>query len=73
MKTCVGCKYADWQKTAGGRLHPGGNGKCTFKIPVPVLPAAFYWIGGSGPTGGIIRRKDVHTEHCPCWSPEPRK
>lgn len=27
---CDGCKYAEWQLTKNGRLHPSGDGKCTY-------------------------------------------
>ena len=41
MKTCKGCKYAEWVRTANGRLHPSGDGKCTFKLPLsPLVPGA---------------------------------
>ena len=41
---CIGCKYANWQKTSNGRLHPNGEGKCTYVFPdMPVLPMSFMW------------------------------
>ena len=70
MKTCNGCKYADWQRTAAGRLHPSGDGKCTYEYKVPRLPLAFYYIGGTpAPCGGHISRRRKFKEHCPYWSP----
>lgn len=39
MKTCKGCKYADWRKTKAGKLHPTGDGKCAYEYKVPQLPA----------------------------------
>lgn len=32
---CVGCDYASWDKTATGRRHPEGGGKCTWSVTVP--------------------------------------
>jgi hypothetical protein len=29
---CAGCKWADWKRTASGRLHPDGEGQCTHPI-----------------------------------------
>lgn len=26
--TCAGCKFAEWDRTASGALHPKGAGKC---------------------------------------------
>ena len=31
MKNCTDCKYADWQRTAAGKLHPSGDGECTYE------------------------------------------
>lgn len=74
MKTCVGCKYADWKKTAAGRLHPSGEGKCRYVIEPVALPAAYRWLyGNPEPTGGYISRKREFKDHCAMWSPEPRK
>jgi hypothetical protein len=74
MKNCTHCKYADWKRTAAGRLHPDGSGKCTFPWKMPPLPAAFYWLGAgqATPYGGFIERKREHKEHCPHYQPEQR-
>ena len=71
MKTCKGCKWAEWNRTASGRLHPNGGGRCTFQVKIPVLPQAFYWIGGEPrPMGGQINRKEEHKDHCAYYAPE---
>ncbi len=70
MKTCNGCKYAEWNKTAAGRLHPSGDGKCCYEYKVPPLPAALYWLGGEPrPSGWLINRREEHKDHCPYWCP----
>jgi hypothetical protein len=40
---CDKCKWADWNKTKNGRLHPDKQGKCTYQVIVPELPYAFCW------------------------------
>lgn len=36
---CVGCKFAEWDRTPSGRLDPSGNGKCGYLVGVvPKLP-----------------------------------
>ena len=61
---CVDCKFAEWKKTANGRLHPSGDGRCLWQYPDIKLPISMYF-GGSGPSpwGGLICRKD---ERKPC-------
>ena len=39
MANCLNCAYANWDKTANGRRHPSGRGKCVVKLPFVVLPA----------------------------------
>jgi len=31
MSICFDCKFSEWNKTANGRLHPNGLGKCVWK------------------------------------------
>ena len=69
MKNCNGCKYASWDKTKNGRLHPSGYGKCLFGFKIPPLPASWFYItkpnlGGSG----IINRKTEFNDHCPYYN-----
>jgi len=67
MKNCTDCKYADWQRTAAGKLHPSGNGRCAHPWQIPPLPAAFYFLTRPIPTGGSINRREEFKEHCPCY------
>lgn len=63
MKTCMGCKYADWRKTVSGKLHPSGDGKCLYKYKLPPLPASRYWISEHVPSGGFINRHEQLEDH----------
>ena len=73
MKTCNGCKYAEWHKTKGGRLHPSGDGRCTFPWKMPPLPACKYFIGGvMAPVGGSINRKEEFKDHCTYYQAESK-
>ncbi len=66
MKTCIGCKYAEWARTKSGRLSPAGYGECKYKWKMPKLPASMYWIGQRepSPSGGYISRKTGLKEDC---------
>lgn len=66
MRTCDGCKYAEWQRTAAGKLHPSKEGKCIYPVKMPVLPISMYWIADQRPYGGWIQRGAVLKDHCPC-------
>lgn len=72
MKTCKGCKYAGWDKTKTGKLHPSGQGRCTYPYKIPALPLAFYWLSVNlpSPCGGFINRKCMNQDHCPYWTAE---
>lgn len=73
MKTCKGCKWAEWKKTSAGNLHPSGDGACTFPIKLPVTPLAFRWGWAEKPPtpyGGRITRRIDFKDHCPCYTPE---
>jgi hypothetical protein len=38
LSRCATCRHAEWKKTANGRRHPEGSGKCAFQFaetPVP--------------------------------------
>jgi hypothetical protein len=72
VKNCKGCKYAKWEKTVAGRLHPSGMGRCTFPWKMPPLPASMYFTGMSNPSlcGGWIERKRELKEHCPYYARE---
>lgn len=68
MKNCTHCKHAVWQKTAAGRLHPSGAGKCGYEVKMPKLPASMWWTGVFGkkakPFGGHINRHKDLPDHC---------
>lgn len=65
MKNCMNCKYAEWSKTATGKLHPSGDGRCKYPYKVPDLPLSMYWVGNAPtPNGGAINRKQELSGHC---------
>lgn len=68
MKNCTHCKHAVWQKTAAGRLHPSGDGRCGYEVKLPRLPASMQWgtvFGGTPrPVGGRINRRRELRDHC---------
>jgi hypothetical protein len=68
MKTCVGCKYADWVTTASGRLHPSGYGRCTYVWKAPALPQAFWFLTEPRLSAGYISRREDLADHCVYWS-----
>ena len=65
MKNCNGCKYAEWKRTDAGRLHPSGDGKCTYEWKMPPLPQAMFFAGFKPRLlGGYISRKRELPDHC---------
>jgi len=62
MNACTSCRFAEWKRTATGRLHPSGDGRCRWQMPEFALPKSMYWIGfgkgGPKPSGGHISRHD---------------
>ena len=65
MKNCTKCKYAEWEKTKNGRLHPNGEGRCNFKIKLPKLPPCMFWVNYlERPGGGRINRHKDFNEDC---------
>ena len=75
MKNCTGCKYANWDRTAKGRLHPSGTGKCDYPWAMPPLPNSMNWYGyGREPKPsypGIERHRDYKTD-CPYYTKEEK-
>lgn len=64
---CTTCRFATWIRTAAGRLHPSGDGKCAWQVPAIRVPRAFYWISGTAmprPAGGDINRRKPFAD-CP--------
>lgn len=64
MKNCTHCKHADWQRTAAGKLHPSGDGRCMVGYRLPPLPASMYWLTPPYVMGGHINRRKDLEEHC---------
>lgn len=63
---CTECKHAVWERTKAGRLHPSGDGECTFEVEVR-LPKAKYLIGGLALGGGLVNRRSDKWTECPCF------
>ena len=38
LSMCATCRHAEWKKTASGRRHPDGTGRCAFEFPESPLP-----------------------------------
>jgi hypothetical protein len=74
VKDCTDCKHAAWRTTAAGKLHPSGDGKCSYPWKLPPLPASMYWISGGGPTpfGGRISRREPLKDHCTYYARKDR-
>jgi len=65
MENCLKCKHAEWRKTKNGRLHPSGDGRCTYPYKIPELPAAKYWFSTiPSPHGGHINRREELISYC---------
>lgn len=61
---CDGCRFAEWEKTASGRLHPSGHGRCAYAAnhPVPASHNGSWTQGRSGMfevRGGNIHRTGI--------------
>lgn len=74
FNNCTYCRYAEWKKTKVGRLHPGGDGRCTWQIVHPRLPLARQWeypYSSEKPPGIRIGFLDRHKpfEKCPTFQP----
>jgi hypothetical protein len=48
---CESCRFAKWQRTANGRRHPSGDGRCTWAPPDAPLPLC---VVGSWQTRGAL-------------------
>lgn len=77
MKNCTKCKYAKWDRTKTGRLHPSGDGRCEYPYKMLELPASFYWVGPMSsrgyiykPSGGSINRQEELAHHCIYYTEE---
>jgi len=38
LSVCATCRHAEWKKTANGRRHPDGSGRCGYEFPNSPLP-----------------------------------
>jgi hypothetical protein len=70
---CTTCQLADWRRTKAGRLHPSGEGSCSWKgWKEWKFPKAFYLVGSVGhdlrPSGGYINRRTPCTD-CSLYHP----
>ena len=76
MKDCTHCKYAEWERTKNGALHPKGDGRCTYTVKIPPLPASQYWAweaqGHPKVLGGWINRRLHLLAHCVYYEAVPR-
>jgi len=70
MNICIGCKHAQWKKTAAGRLHPSQEGRCSIPTTEIKIPAAYYWLNGVPLYGGRISRKSETMKDCFFFEPE---
>lgn len=70
MKSCIGCKFANWDKTKAGKLHPSGDGRCTYKYVPRPIPACMYWLSSPKPDGGRISRREEMKDHCVYYAKE---
>ena len=70
MKNCTHCKHAEWHRTAAGKLHPSGDGRCMCPWKMPPIPASMYWVSiiEPKPCGGAINRKQELKDHCVYFS-----
>jgi len=64
MKLCDKCKYAIWEFTKAGKLHPSRDGKCTYPYEIPALPQSMGFISKPWIGGGNIKRKEELKDHC---------
>lgn len=58
---CIGCRFAEWQRTKSGALHPNKLGRCTWRPKIEPMP---WWAHSekkllSRLTAGWIGRDDV--------------
>lgn len=68
---CEGCKFANWERTSNGRLHPSGMGKCewqkTFRVAGSYTGSIGHAYGGPLVAWGstICRKKgDEFPDRC---------
>lgn len=68
-RKCTGCAFAKWQLTKAGKLHPSGDGRCTWfdaNLSDQQVPPVFYYLSCPPgrrqhipePCGGFINRRE---------------
>jgi len=67
MNTCLNCRFAEWERTKTGRLHPSGEGECMYRPPQPVLPEPVYCLVKPLYRSACLSRRNPETD-CPCWA-----
>jgi len=70
-QNCLNCKYAKWKRDTSNKLHRDGGGKCSWEMPIIIIPKAYYFVGYPNhqlpkPGGGFIDRRRPET-NCPAW------
>lgn len=69
---CVDCVFASWKRTGAGRLHPSGDGTCTWRQTV-ALPrvggTSWYRANPLEIVGGFINRHDRPSTPCLTFVP----
>lgn len=71
MKSCNGCQHAQWDRTTTGRLHPSGDGACTYKVKPIVVPACWPVHQRPFVQDNQMFRINCRTplaEHCPTYA-----
>lgn len=71
---CDDCKFAKWNRTTSGRLHPNKMGRCEWVFLPPLVPKAYRFAYGKpgeypNPSGGYIERGATYTDNCACFTP----
>lgn len=62
---CLTCGMVNWNKTANGRVHPNGQGRCAWTPPYIPTPAAWNWGVGFGESKRQPRAGWSHIERKP--------
>lgn len=66
---CLYCRFARWQRTKNGRLHPSKEGRCTFEAKIIIPKSAELPWGKSTICGGFINRDTLVHVDCPTFQP----
>lgn len=78
---CLKCDHANWLRTNSGRLHPSGQGKCTWQrtiqTPAAGLSRGVFGFADRGDPltlegSNLWRNDDIHTK-CPTFQPKEKE